>query len=81
MPKPTTTPTLLTNDNATYEQWMQSVNQWVFHITTVLSADDLADWCSRDAYDNGMTSEEGAREALSADDFTSTYADEFDLDL
>jgi hypothetical protein len=48
----------------TYEQWMRAVNAILEQITGGLDQDMLPDWLSRDAYESGMTPQEGAEECL-----------------
>ena len=43
----------------TYEQWVAKVNQ-VLASRIGLSMDDLPDWLSRDAFEDGLSPEEGA---------------------
>ena len=43
----------------TYEQWVAKVNQ-VLANRIGLSMDDLPDWLSRDAFEEGLSPEEGA---------------------
>lgn len=43
----------------TYEQWVAKVNQ-VLANRIGLSMDDLPDWLSRDAFEDGLSPEEGA---------------------
>jgi hypothetical protein len=47
----------------TYEQWKAAVNQQIIAISGV-SADDIDDFCYRDAYDAGQGFREVAIEAL-----------------
>lgn len=48
----------------TYEQWMATVDAIVEQITGGLDQMMLPDWLSRDAYEDGMTPEQGAEECL-----------------
>lgn len=43
----------------TYEQWVAKVDQ-VLTSRIGLSMDDLPDWLSRDAFEDGLSPEEGA---------------------
>lgn len=43
----------------TYEQWVAKVDQ-VLTSRVGLSMDDLPDWLSRDAFEDGLSPEEGA---------------------
>ena len=43
----------------TYEQWVAKVDQ-VLANRIGLSMDDLPDWLSRDAFEDGLSPEEGA---------------------
>ena len=43
----------------TYEQWVAKVDQ-VLASRIGLSMDDLPDWLSRDAFEDGLSPEEGA---------------------
>jgi hypothetical protein len=47
----------------TYKQWMAAVNA-IVEDACGLSMDCLPDWLSRDAYDDGMTPQEGAELCL-----------------
>ena len=47
----------------TYEQWMRAVEAIVEN-TCGLSMDLLPDWLSRDAYEDGLTAQEGAEICL-----------------
>lgn len=46
----------------TYEQWLKRVDEimWLFH---GLSLDDVPDWRTKDAYDQGMTPSAAAKKA------------------
>ena len=50
-----------------YVQWMRLVDKEVADITQGFTQDDFPDWLSRDAFDDGMTPQEAARECLSGD--------------
>jgi len=50
----------------TYEQWMAAVDAILLRKLGV-STSDLADFCSRDAYEDELSPEEGALEALEHD--------------
>lgn len=47
----------------TYEEWLYTVDRLIQHWVGV-SLDELPDWLSRDAYEDGLNPEEGAEEAL-----------------
>jgi hypothetical protein len=49
-----------------WERWMEAVDMEVQRLCG-MSADDLADYAYRDAYDDGADPAEVAREALAAD--------------
>lgn len=51
----------------TFEEWMEAVDQEVFRLVSC-SVHDLADFCSRDLYEDCVTPEEAALEALDNDD-------------
>jgi hypothetical protein len=58
----------------TYKDWLKAVDVVVTNWVGV-SLDDLPDWLSRDAYEDGLDPEEGAEEALVQIGFYS-WADE-----
>lgn len=47
----------------TYQEWMTAVETVVANAVG-LSLDELPDWLSRDAYDEGLSPEEGAEECF-----------------
>ena len=51
----------------TYKEWMEEIDNLLFTKIGLAQA-DLADWLSRDAYENGDTIQDGARECLEAQD-------------
>lgn len=52
----------------TYEEWMKSVDKIVERICG-LDTGFLPDWLSRDAYEDGLTPQEGAEECLESAGF------------
>jgi hypothetical protein len=48
-----------------FAQWMHSVDLTIQRITG-LSADDLPDYCYRDAYEDGLSPAQAARRAVRA---------------
>jgi len=48
----------------TYEQWMKAVDKILLKKTGGLDQGMLPDWLSRDAYEEGLSPEEGADECL-----------------
>lgn len=52
----------------TYEQWMKAVDL-IVERTCGLQMDMLPDWLSRDAYEDGLTPEEGAEACLEEADY------------
>lgn len=57
----------------TFEQWFVLVDLAVQAKTGGISVHDLADFCSRDLFDDGVSPEEAADEALSGDDLASAF--------
>ena len=51
----------------TYQEWMAAIDRFLTK-RIGLDQDCLADWMSRDAYDDGMTVSDGVRECLYAQD-------------
>lgn len=47
----------------TYSQWMSAVDK-IIDERIGLGLDMLPDWLSRDAYENGLTPDQGAQECL-----------------
>lgn len=47
----------------TYEEWLKEVDAYVANWTGAC-LDDLPDWLSRDAYEDGLDPEDGAAEAM-----------------
>lgn len=47
----------------TYEEWMKQVDV-ILESLAGIAQDELPDWLSRDAFESGMTPEEGANECL-----------------
>lgn len=43
----------------TYERWMEQVDEILERRTGLLSQNELPDWLSRDAYESGMSAEQG----------------------
>jgi hypothetical protein len=52
----------------TYEQWMKAVDL-IVERTCGLPMDMLPDWLSRDAYEDGLSPEEGAEICLERADY------------
>lgn len=48
-----------------YETWMQAVDNIISKETGLVQA-ELPDWLSRDAYNSGLTPQEGANECLTS---------------
>jgi hypothetical protein len=59
----------------TYGQWKQAVNKIVEN-TCGLPMDMLPDWLSRDAYDDGLSPQEGAEMCLEESGFLEYCHDE-----
>lgn len=71
----------LTCHDCSYEDWMASVDAFVSQLTMGgLGVDDLADWMSRDTYEAGTDSKEGALEALRNDDMGADFLAEIGED-
>jgi len=52
-----------------FQEWLKAVNKEVVKITEgQIGLFDLADWCSRDAFDDGLDPKEAALEAIQHDD-------------
>lgn len=56
-----------TRNGLTFQQWRAAVDK-ILLAKVGMSADDLADFNSYDAWDSEMTPDEGARECLESDD-------------
>jgi len=54
----------LWSNRMTYAEWINKVDLVVGKRTGGMGLDALPDWLSRDAYENGMSPEEGADECL-----------------
>jgi hypothetical protein len=59
----TTTLLLAKEKSMTYREWMAAVDA-IVEDTCGVPMEWLPDWLSRDAYDDGMTPQEGAEECL-----------------
>jgi hypothetical protein len=51
----------------TYEDWMREIDK-ILKRKVGVGQDDLVDWPSRDAYDDGLTPVQGASRCLKAQD-------------
>jgi hypothetical protein len=49
----------------TWEEWKEAVDVWLFRYLD-LTSDDLPDWSYRDAFDQGMSPADAAKEAVQA---------------
>tara|TARA_Y100000310_G_C20017939_1_gene506047 strand:+ start:254 stop:475 length:222 start_codon:yes stop_codon:yes gene_type:complete len=58
----------------TLDQWMADVDQVVTDRLGI-SVHDLADFCAWDAWNDGMSPEDGAEMAMEGDDVASAYLD------
>jgi len=56
----------MSNHRDTFDDWMKKVDQAVESLVGV-SAQDLADYCYRDAYDSGASAKATAKRAIRAD--------------
>ena len=54
--------------NLTYEEWYEEVNEIVSGLAAGFTQDDFTDWCSYDAWADGIEPEEAAIECLENDD-------------
>jgi hypothetical protein len=52
-------------ENSGFDYWLQRVNAYLVR-KCGLGSDDLPDWCYRDAFDDGYTPSEAAREVIRA---------------
>ncbi len=59
----------------TFEQWFRLVDLSVQSKTHGISVHDLADFCSRDLFDDGVSPDEAADEALEGDDLACMFVD------
>ena len=50
-----------------YREWMSKIDR-ILRNTIGITTDDLADFCSRDLYDDGVSPFDAAQEALDNDD-------------
>lgn len=57
----------ITRYNTSYGDWMKAANRWLISRLGI-SIYDLADFCSRDLYEDGASAEEAAITALENDD-------------
>ena len=57
----------------TFEKWFILVDLEVQRRTGGVSVHDLADFCSRDLFEDGVSPEEAADEALAGDDLASLF--------
>lgn len=70
----------LTKDDVSYEDWFKAVNRCVLNkLCNTIGVNDLADFCSMDCYEEGMTAEEAANQAIEEDDMASAYLEEMGL--
>jgi DNA-binding ferritin-like protein (Dps family) len=67
----------ITRHTASYDDWMKAVNRYLF-ARLGISIHDLADFRSRDLYQDGASAEEAALTALECDDVGALMLDLFD---
>ena len=60
-----------------FQAWMHECDQWLLGKVQV-STYEIADWTWRDAFDDGMSPEDAAREAFEADDLGRLFLDLLD---
>ena len=65
-------------DDETFEQWYARVDRLVMS-KLGLGVDDLADWDSRGAYDDGLEPEECLEVIAEAQDFPSQFHELFNM--
>ena len=63
----------------TFDDWLTECNAWLEKTYGVVSL-EIADWHWRDAFDDGMSAEDAAREAFAADDLGALYLDLLERD-
>ncbi len=67
----------ITHNNASYEDWMQASNRWLI-VHLGVSIHNLADFRSRDLYEDGASAEKAAITALECDDVGAMMLDSLD---
>ena len=63
----------------TFDDWLAACNTWLEKTVGVGSL-EITDWHWRDAFEDGTSPEEAAREAFAADDLGSLFLDLLDGD-
>jgi len=59
-----------------YDDWKKEVNKKVYLLTQgAVTMDDLSDWLSMDAFNDGVSPKEAAITALEDDDIAMMYSD------
>ena len=66
------------SEQLTFDQWLEAGNTWLRNQTGGISTLEIADWNWRDAFDDGMTPEDAAREAFASDDLGALFLDLLD---